>query len=604
MEYLKELCENLLRTWSLSLINLQICSTGNSRVDGAIMCPACGKIHGRCIESMYPFLSMSKLTGDMYWIDAAERLFQWSENTVSLPNGGYLNDIDSDWKGISIFIAIMFLDCLENHSDIISDDFKGKIEKRLKKLSLFLYEYEDIKSKNTNYPASNAYALYRMGKYFNDNKLIVKAAEYEEIIRNVFTSEGLIYGEGWDREKRSKKDLLAIDIGYNVEETLPAIVKLGIIKQDYSLIELAVDSFRKHLVFMLEDGAWDNSFGTRNFKWTYWGSRTSDGVAEALLLLSQYDKSFVKAALKNLKLMEKCTFSGLLAGGPDYHLSNQPVCIHHSFTHAKIIASILDNKLYKGVIENEETEFPRYKVLDSLYISDLDTFIINKASYTATVTAYDWPYMAGGHCSGGVMSLLHYKKIGPVFVSSMGEYFLKEKNNMQVPYGNILHEPLDMRIETEINGVIFSNRNCGEAVVTKKSDSKFIVRGVLCDKNGNQSVPSIPYQIIYVFDDNYIQIEFSCMKGTIICPIVSRRDEDIIKDDKDNSIRIRKKNDWIIFSRLDNGAISLPYDMQRIFNLVPGFEALKMEIAPTKGKAIIKIRSLMQRYFEISGKTI
>ena len=175
---------------------------------------------------------------------------------------------------------------------------------------------------------------------------------------------------------------------------------------------------------------------------------------------------------------------------------------------------------------------------------------------------------------------------------------------MQVPYGNILHEPLDMRIETEINGVIFSNRNCGEAVVTKKSDSKFIVRGVLCDKNGNQSVPSIPYQIIYVFDDNYIQIEFSCMKGTIICPIVSRRDEDIIKDDKDNSIRIRKKNDWIIFSRLDNGAISLPYDMQRIFNLVPGFEALKMEIAPTKGKAIIKIRSLMQRYFEISGKTI
>jgi hypothetical protein len=28
-----------------------------------------------------------------------------------------------------------------------------------------------------------------------------------------------------------------------------------------------------HLEFMLHDGAWDNSWGTRNFKWTYWGNR-------------------------------------------------------------------------------------------------------------------------------------------------------------------------------------------------------------------------------------------------------------------------------------------------------------------------------------------
>ena len=29
----------------------------------------------------------------------------------------------------------------------------------------------------------------------------------------------------------------------------------------------------------LPDGAWDNSFGTRNYKWSYRGSRTSDGCA-------------------------------------------------------------------------------------------------------------------------------------------------------------------------------------------------------------------------------------------------------------------------------------------------------------------------------------
>ena len=39
---------------------------------------------------------------------------------------------------------------------------------------------------------------------------------------------------------------------------------------------------KKHLEFMLPDGAWDNSWGTRSFKWTYWGVKSSNrGIKKA-----------------------------------------------------------------------------------------------------------------------------------------------------------------------------------------------------------------------------------------------------------------------------------------------------------------------------------
>lgn len=70
-----------------------------------------------------------------------------------------------------------------------------------------------------------------------------------------------------------------MDIGYNVEESLPALLQYALLEQDEEIRVLAVKAMRVHLEFMLLDGAWDNSFGTRNYKWSYWGSRTSDGCA-------------------------------------------------------------------------------------------------------------------------------------------------------------------------------------------------------------------------------------------------------------------------------------------------------------------------------------
>ena len=63
----------------------------------------------------------------------------------------------------------------------------------------------------------------------------------------------------------------------------------------------------------LPDGAWDNSFGTRNYKWSYRGSRTSDGCAAGYGLAD--DPVLQEAFRRNTQLLERCTQDGLLYGG-------------------------------------------------------------------------------------------------------------------------------------------------------------------------------------------------------------------------------------------------------------------------------------------------
>ena len=118
--------------------------------------------------------------------------------------------------------------------------------------------------------------------------------------------------------------MLAIDLGYNVEESLPALVLYAKLINDEELLSAVTRSLHTHLEFMLPDGGWDNSWGTRNFKWTYWGSRTSDGCQPAYALMGDKDPVFYKAALANTKLLQRCTHDGLLYGGP--HLAAHGKC--------------------------------------------------------------------------------------------------------------------------------------------------------------------------------------------------------------------------------------------------------------------------------------
>ena len=168
--------------------------------------------------------------------------------------------------------------------------------------------------------------------------------------------------------------------------------------------------------------------------------------------------------------MKNCTHNGLLYGGIDLEKAGQSPCIHHTFTHAKVLAGIIRRDIAQDIDSIITDSFPRYSTLGLSYLSDADTYIYSSPMYSATVTAYDWPHMVGGHTSGGMLSLFEVRDKGPVIVSGMGRYYLKEKNNMQTPFGDIKHECPDFRID---NGA-FSSRYSVDAVM-KSSENIIIV---------------------------------------------------------------------------------------------------------------------------------
>ena len=189
----------------------------------------------------------------------------------------------------------------------------------------------------------------------------------------------LLYGEGKPRHAKSPKGCLAMDIGYNVEESLPALVLYGLMQRDEQVLGIVGESLKSHLELMLPDGAWDNSIGTRNYKWTYWGTRNAEGCQPAYALLADREPSFLEAAWRNAKLFKKCTHDGLLYAGPHNYRHGELPSVHHTFCHAKALATLLDHgipdtpansgsklprDLEKGVVEFQDLQIQHMSRLE------------------------------------------------------------------------------------------------------------------------------------------------------------------------------------------------------------------------------------------------
>ncbi|MEG0216057.1 MAG: hypothetical protein RR685_07985, partial [Hungatella sp.] len=172
------------------------------------------------------------------------------------------------------------------------------------------------------------------------------------------SESGILCGEGRPISGISKRGCRPVDIGYNMEESLPSMIQYAYQSGNEEIKKVAIKALNRHLIFMLGDGGMDNSFGTRNYKWTYWGSRTSDGCALGYLLAADQEPIFGIAAYKNLKLLEKCTHDGFLYGGPHLYEIGELPCVHHAFSHAKVLAGILDqgieDRLCDGMLPRQQ----------------------------------------------------------------------------------------------------------------------------------------------------------------------------------------------------------------------------------------------------------
>lgn len=584
----KNLITGLLKDWSDGMLKVQINNPSNLDVHGALGCPSCSHIHGRCMDAVYPFLYMADKTGDKKYVEGAKLVMTWAENNVSQEDGAWtVIKNPKSWKGITVFGAIALAEALHYHSHVLDEETRKAWTIRLEKAGQYIYDTFTIDFTNINYPGTAVYGLNLIGNVLNRDDFKVKSKKLASEVKVYFTeNEGLLFGEcKKSSSKLSEKGLHGVDLGYNVEETLNSLVMYAIKEKDNELLQILTKSLNSHLEFMLPDGAWDNSWGNRMYKWSYWGSRTCDGSQPAFGMMANINPAFGTAAIKNTELLQRCTADGLIHGGPGFIEAGIPPCVHHTFTHAKPLAALLDHWDHLPEI-NANTSLPRATADGVKHFKDLDVYLFARGDWRGTVSGYDAEYHYKEdyrQASGGALGVLYHNKVGLICAASMAEYSLVEKNNQQPqPNKDICLTP---RIEAFKDDVWYTNLYDLPATVSSKDENGKIE--LIADtklKNIDReevTETAAAFNIAYNCTADKTEIKVSTIqdikqKTAFVLPIVSPSSE-MVTIINNNEITIQKPEGLLTIKATAPIKIK-EMEGKRTFNMVPGVEALPLEV--------------------------
>jgi hypothetical protein len=590
----RELYAATLLDWCDGMIRHQIAGIADPNLRGALLCPACGLIHGRCGDAVYPLLWAAHHTGNEKYLRAALDVNAWTERTVSRADGSWVNDLTlSSWKGITVFHTIALSEALEHHGSLLDAATRRQWTERLERAAHFLDGFISIETGNINYPVTASLAFLLTGRMLGQQKLVERAHGLAHEALEHFTPGGFLTGEGHPLDAVTAKGCRPVDLGYNVEESLPALALYATIAEDGTVRDAVLKALATHLEFMLPDGAWDNSWGTRNYKWSWWGSRTSDGCQPGFALLADADPRFREAARRNLEQMAACTHGGLLYGGPDYFANGEAPCIHHTFTHAKALATVLDRASFEATAK-PRPNIPRDEPYGVKSFPEIATHLAAVGPWRATVTGYDFEYAehvqqggsgaGGGHVSGGALSLLYHQTLGPVLTASMTEYQLIEISNQQT-HREGSHMALTPRVECGPAGA-FTSVNDLRAVVTAQhgeNQAAFEAVGRLLNVARQAPEGKEPhYRLHYRISESAMEIAALVDGGTdlrLVVPVLARATDAVEQPDA-RTVRIIRPG-GVLKITLNGAAAFEPVAAEHTFNLVPGFQAAPLVVRLT-----------------------
>jgi hypothetical protein len=586
-EEYRELVFNLLKDWCDGMIKVQIINPSDPKVHGLLDCPACETIHGRVSDAVYPFFYMAKATGEKKYLDAGIAVFEWSQN-VSQPDGSWTNDLNpKSWNGTTVFGAIALAETLKYHGNLLNVERYKKWTERLGEAAEFIYDkFPAIDATNVNYGATNIYAMNLIGNLLDEPKYIALSRKLAAEVKNYFTqSNSLLFGEVKPTaHKLSEKGLPGVDLGYNLEESINSLALYALHEKDEELLELVRKSLTNQMEFILPDGGMDNSWGTRMFKWTYWGSRTCDGLQPAFSLMADYNPAFGTATFKNTELLKRCTSDGLLHGGPHYVSHGIKPCIHHTFTHTKSLALLLDHWDEMPVI-SKSNPLPRAEADGLRYFEELDTVLFARGDWRGTVSAYDaeyYPKMDLRQATGNSLGMLYHNKVGMLCAASLAVYRMMEPLNQQDAPGKDI--ALTPRLETFHEGEWFTNLYDLSAVFsTNDQDGKISISGDVMLKDEAREIidgSAADFEITYLCSEKELRINAKtkqAIKGktSFTIPIISKSSEQVDQPEEHVIIITKPEGKVRISSNVPLSIIET--EKNRTFNMVPGVEALPIK---------------------------
>ncbi len=564
----------LLRRWCDAMLKYQLYDTGDTRLDGGLLCPACMRVHGRSADAILPLVTQWQTDGDERCLHAAEKLFTWSAN-MRRPDGSMNNDTNSNWNGITVFYANALGETLLWYGDKLPAADRDAWTARFAEMAEYLCQNIERIGGNVNYPITCAYTMALAARLLGEEPFAAKAKRLADFAVTHITEDGLLYGEGHPMTAVTPKSCRPVDLGYNAEESLPALILYAELTGDEDVGRAVLRTAREHLNFMLPDGGWDNGFGSRSYKWSWWGSRTSDGCLAGFAALSRHDPVFAAAVQKNLELLNRCTHDGLLYGGPMYITAGEPACIHHTFCHAKSVAALVHDGWQSPAAL---PKLPSETAAGTRYYPTIDTVRIAQGNWRATVTGYDYEYLPGGHPTGGMVSLLWHAARGPVLAGSMDPYRQNEPNNMQMPRWQF-DICTTSRIELRRDGKIYCSSNDLTAALTvgeNETSAGGRLRTAAQDAAGRYdfAVSVMPGKVIVTGQSGDADARF-------ILPVISPEGETVAWQDA-NTVRIGSGPAALTVQA--DRPLTLPPEygtpvrFRRLFNPVGGFQSVVLTL--------------------------
>src|SRR5258708_34789115 len=111
------------------------------------------------------------------------------------------------------------------------------------------------KLETSNYPITASLAFALCGHALGEHRYLDRARALAHTSLDYFTPNGLLFGEGHPLREVTPKGCHPVDLGYNVEESLPALAHYSLLTNDQQVLEQTVKSLRAHMEFMLPNGA-------------------------------------------------------------------------------------------------------------------------------------------------------------------------------------------------------------------------------------------------------------------------------------------------------------------------------------------------------------
>ncbi len=411
---------------------------------GALVCPSTNPdshpTHSRGAEAVYPFAVAYKRTKDVKYADGAVKLGNWLitiQNAAGAWGEAWPNY--DGWDGTTADQLISMAGAYAILKDRLTPAESAAWVKSITRSADWIEA--NFPKGNLNYLPTGAVALKQAATVIPNPpaKWMAKAASLMVTTVASVDASDFIIGEG-----------KGIDMGYNIAQSIGYIALYGILTNNKTYVDFAARVLKVHQKFMYPNGAIDNSWGTRSFKWTFEsGTKTAPGIPFTFALLADQDPAFNHGAQLSVDFLagNYIGAKNLEVYGPhaSRHATTNTPCIYSSFARAQSLATALEYAPAAAATAPIPSETKNW----FQYFPTAKTALIRTDKIMATITTYGeiGQYSRSEVVRGGSITNLWFEGYGPLGflqVSSQTDYTREEDMHMPTE-GALL--PLTARIE-------------------------------------------------------------------------------------------------------------------------------------------------------------